>query len=149
MKLTMQQIADGEEEVIIKYLNVTPEIERIVHLIKAEDKRLLGWQEKVQSIINPKEVLYFESVDNRTYAYTQREVYRVDYTLAELELIFAQIGFFRCNKSMILQMNYINSLRSLSGNRIDVEMENGEHVIISRSYAVAFRKKLKGEDADE
>lgn len=69
--------------------------------------------------------------------------------MAELELIFTQSSFFRCSKSMILQMNHINSLRSLSGNRIDAEMENGEHVIISRAYAVAFRKKLKGEDADE
>lgn len=47
MKLTMQQIAGGEEEIIIKYLEKTPEIERIVRLIKAEEKRLLGWQEKV------------------------------------------------------------------------------------------------------
>ena len=149
MKLTMQQIAGGEEEIIIKYLEKTPEIERIVRLIKAEEKRLLGWQEKVQIVINPKDILYFESVDNKTYAYTRSEVYRVDYTLAELELIFTQSSFFRCSKSMILQMNHINSLRSLSGNRIDAEMENGEHVIISRVYAVAFRKKLKGEDADE
>lgn len=149
MKLTMQQIASGEEEIIIKYLEKTPEIERVVRLIKAEEKRLIGWQEKVQTILNPREVLYFESVDNKTYACTRNEVYRVDYTLAELELIFSPMGFFRCNKSMILQMSHINNLRSLSGNRIDAKMENGEHVIISRSYAVAFRKKLKGEDADE
>lgn len=149
MKLTMQQITGGEDEVIVKYSEWTPEIERVVRLLKAEDKRLFGWQEKVRTILEPKNVLYFESVDNRTYAYTQSEVYRVDYTLAELELIFAHTGFFRCSKSMILQMSHINSLRSLSGNRIDAEMENGEHVIISRAYAVAFRKKLKGEDADE
>lgn len=149
MKLTMQQITCGEEEVIVRYLKKTPEIERIVRLIRAEDKKLMGWQEKVQTILNPKDVLYFESVDNRTYAYTRDEVYRVDYSLADLELVFIHIGFFRCSKSMILQMNHINSLRSISGNRIDAEMENGEHVIISRAYAVAFRKKLKGEEADE
>lgn len=58
MKLTMQQIAGGEEEIIIKYLEKTPEIERIVRLIKAEEKRLLGWQERVQSVINPKDIFY-------------------------------------------------------------------------------------------
>ena len=149
MKLTMQQITQGEDEIIVKYLEKTPEIERIVSLIRAEDRRLVGWQEKRQIVLEPRNILYFESVDNRTYAYTQEQVYRVDYTLAELELIFTNIGFFRCSKSMILQMNCIKSLRSLSGNRIDAEMENGEHVIISRAYAVAFRRKLKGEDADE
>lgn len=149
MKLTMQQITHGEDEIIVKYLEKTPEIERIVSLLRAEDRRLVGWQEKRQIVLEPRNILYFESVDNRTYAYTQEQVYRVDYTLAELELIFTNTGFFRCSKSMILQMNCIKSLRSLSGNRIDAEMENGEHVIISRAYAVAFRRKLKGEDADE
>lgn len=149
MKLTMEQITHGEDEVIIKYHEETPEIERIVSLIRAGDKRLVGWQEKVQTVLEPGRILYFESVDNRSYAYTQEQVYRVDYTLAELELVFTNTGFFRCSKSMILQMHHIKSLRSLSGNRIDAEMENGEHVIISRAYASAFRKKLKGEDADE
>ena len=149
MKLTMQQITHGEDEIIVKYLEKTPEIERIVSLIRAEDRRLVGWQEKRQIVLEPRNILYFESVDNRTYAYTQEQVYRVDYTLAELELIFTNTGFFRCSKAMILQMHHINSLRSMSGNRIDAEMENGEHVIISRAYASAFRKKLKGEDADE
>lgn len=149
MKLTLQQIAYGEEEVVVKYLEKTPEIERIVSLIRTGDKRLVGWQEKVQTVLDAEKLLYFESVDNRTYAYTTGEVYRVDYTLAELELFFANTGFFRCSKSMILQMKHIKNLRSLSGNRIDAQMENGEHVIISRAYAVAFRRKLKGGDLDE
>lgn len=149
MKLTMQQITEGEEEVIVKYLEKTQEIERIISLIRAGEKRLIGWCEKVQTVLEPGSILYFESVDNRTYAYTSNNVYRVEYTLAELELVLPHCGFFRCSKSMILQMNHISTLQSLSGNRIDAQMENGEHVIISRAYAVAFRKKLKGGDADE
>lgn len=149
MKLTLQQIAEGEDEVIVKYLEKTPEIDRIVNLVRTGDKRLVGWCDKVQTVLEPREVLYFESVDSRTYAYTQNNVCRVDYTLTELELLFVHTGFFRCSKSMILQINYIKNLRSLSGNRIDAQMENGEHVIISRAYAVAFRKKLKGGEADE
>lgn len=149
MKLTLQQIAQGEDEIIVKYVEKTSEIERIVNLLKTGDKRLVGWHEKVQTVLEPQCILYFESVDNKTYAYTSADVYRVDYTLAELELLFSHTGFFRCSKSMILQINCIKSLHSMSGNRIDAQMENGEHVIISRAYAVAFRKKLKGGDADE
>lgn len=149
MKLTLQQITEGEDEVIVKYLDNTPEVERIVSLLRNGDKRLVGWREKVQTVLQPECILYFESVDSRTYAYTRNDVYRVDYTLTELELLFAHTGFFRCSKSMVLQMNHISNLRSLSGNRIDAQMENGEHVIISRAYAVAFRRKLRGGDADE
>lgn len=59
MKLTMQQITHGEEEVIVKYLEKTPEIERLVSLIRAEDRRLIGWQEKVQTVLEPGRILYF------------------------------------------------------------------------------------------
>ncbi len=149
MKLTLQQITCGEDEVIVKYLEKTSEIERIVNLLRAGDRRLTGWQDKVQTVLALQDILYFESVDNRTFAYTGSSVYRVDYTLAELEILFADNGFFRCSKSMILQINQIKSLQSLSGNRIDAQLENGEHVIISRAYAVGFRRKLKGGDADE
>jgi len=38
----------------------------------------------------------------------------------------------------------VTALHSLSGNRIDATMEGGEHIIISRRYAVEFRRLLKG-----
>lgn len=56
-----------------------------------------------------------------------------------------QKGFFRCSKSMVINIYRINKLKSMSGNRIDVTMDNGEHVIISRRYAKELRSTLKGE----
>ena len=38
----------------------------------------------------------------------------------------------------------IDRLKSKAENRIDAQMKNGEHVIISRRYAKELRRILKG-----
>ena len=46
---------------------------------------------------------------------------------------------------MIINVGKVRALKSLSSNRIDATMEGGEHIMISRRYAVDFRRLLKGE----
>ena len=143
MKYTMNHISTGEDEVIVNYLVKTPEIERIVNFIKGEQTRLIGWKEKQQKVIDIKSILYIETVDGSTFAYTETDVLKLDYTLAQLEQQLNDINFFRSSKSMIINIDKVDSLRSLPSNRIDVRLVNGEHTIISRTYASDFRRILK------
>ena len=46
---------------------------------------------------------------------------------------------------MIINVNRVIALKSLSSNRIDATMEGGEHIMISRRYTVDFRRLLKGD----
>ena len=64
--------------------------------------------------------------------------------LAEAEEKLNSYGFFRCNKSFVVNINHIASVRSDMGNRIDALLDNQEHVIISRRYAKVFRELLRG-----
>lgn len=144
MKYTINHIAEGEDEVIVNYLDMTPEIERIVKFLKGQQTKLMGWNEKTLMVIESKEIFYIESVDGKTFAYTDKDVLKLDYTLTQIECILNEINFFRCSKSMIINIDQIASLKSLPSNRIDARMQNGEHVMISRTYASDFRKRLKG-----
>lgn len=143
MKYTINHISTGEDEVIVNYLAMSSEIERIVNFIKGEKIRLVGWKDKEQKVLEIKSILYIETVDGNTYAYTEADVLKVDYTLAQLEQYLKGINFFRCSKSMIINIDKVESLRSLPSNRIDAQMINGEHIIISRTYASDFRRILK------
>ncbi|MBQ8318357.1 MAG: LytTR family transcriptional regulator DNA-binding domain-containing protein [Lachnospiraceae bacterium] len=143
MKYTINNISTGEDEVIVNYLRMTPEIERIVNFIKGEQTKLIGWKDKEQKLIDIKTILYIETVDGNTFAYTEEEVLKLDYTLAQLEQLLNDINFFRCSKSMIINIDKVDSLRSLPSNRIDARMVNGEHIIISRTYASDFRRILR------
>ena len=137
---------DAEDEVIIRCREVTPEITRLLDLLEGDSGRLVGLtQNGEKSVIAVGDVLYIESVDGRTYVYTEQEVVRVDFGLSQLIESLDDIRFFRCSKSMILNIDKAKFLKSLASNRIDVTMVNGEHIRISRTYASDFRKRLRGE----
>ena len=144
MKHTIVQIAEGEDEVILKYRRMTPEVEQIFRFLNSGQKKLTGWKDKTQTVLELNKILYIESVDGKTFAYTEDAVLRLDHQLNRLEQILSDINFFRCSKSMIVNIDKVKSLRSLSSNRIEATMCNGEHVMISRTYASDFRKRLKG-----
>lgn len=91
MKYTIRQIKEGENEVILQYLDMTPEVQRIWSLMNGEQTKLTGWREKMLTVIDPKEVLYIESVDGKTFAYTDEDVLKLDNTLNRLEQILNEM----------------------------------------------------------
>lgn len=143
MKFTVKQIREGEDEVILKYRSMTPKVRRIYEFLCGEQSRLVGQKGKTQVLLERQQILYIESVDGKTFAYTIEDVFQLEFTLAQLSAILSDINFFRCSKSMILNIDKVKKLNSLSSNRIDATMCNGEHIIISRTYASAFRRRLK------
>ena len=145
MKVTLQKISTGSDEVIIKYKKMTEQIEGIINSINKKGAKLVAFKEGQQFSIPPQNVVYLESVDGVTYLYTNMEVYRTNMSLAAAETMYMDEGYFRCSKSMIINIYRIEKLKSESGNRIDAMMDNGEHVIISRRYAKELRTILRGE----
>ena len=145
MKIDIQRITEGEESVIIRYKERTPELNRIIEILEGPDNKLWGKTEAGSVCIDTSELLYLESVDDRVFAYTGDKVVKVDGTLNSFMTDMDDGSFFRCSKSMVINVNRVKALKSLSSNRIDATMEGGEHIIISRRYASDFRRLLKGE----
>jgi len=141
----LQQIEKGKEEIIIRYRQMTERLEHIVEYLEGQNEKLSGTKDGQRFLINIQDILYLESVDGATYFYTKKEVYRTGHTLALFEGLYAQEGFFRCSKSMMLNIYRIEKLKSIPGNRIDATMDNGEHIVISRRYAGELRSLLKEE----
>lgn len=145
MKVTLQQIHEGSEEAVIKYRQMTERIEGIVRYLEGQSEKLLVIKDDRQVLLNLPDILYAESVDGITFLYTDNEVYRTALTLIHFETLYAEHGFFRCSKSIVLNIYRISKLKSLPANRIDATMDNEEHIIISRRYAKQLRSILKGE----
>lgn len=145
MKITLEQITEGAEEIIIRYRQRTEEIDLLIKSIEQRRDRIYGEKDGVKMLIAPSDVLYLERVDSTVYVYTENEVAKTNLTLALAENTYSTEGFFRCGKSMVINIYHIEYLKSISGNRVDVTMDNGEHVIISRRYVKALRSILKGE----
>ena len=145
MRYQINKINCQEAELILNYKELDPEVEAAIAFMEKSQKRLIGKKEGQVIVFSPEEVLYFEKVDDKTFAYTDNNVIQVDMSLYSIEVMLDDDRYFRCSKSMIVNVSKVSKLKSLPSNRIDVTLTNGEHIIISRTYASNFRKLLKGE----
>lgn len=151
MKITLQKIDSGQEEVIVRYRHMTPEISQAVKLLSGSSDRLAGTKGEDGRVYHfmPGEVFYFESVDGATYAYLEKETYRVREKLEEILCRYGEQGIVRCARTMAVNLYRVEWLKSQSGGRILAELANGERVLISRKYAQALRERLRLESRED
>ena len=90
----------------------------------------------------PREVVYCESVDERTFVYTSGAVFQTALSLAELEDWYGGLGLFRAGKSAVVNLHHIRTLKSRPGGRIEAALETGEKLMVSRHYAPLLRERL-------
>ena len=145
MNSNIQKITEGEESIVIRYKDPNPTVNRIITILEGGDGKLWGRTESGSVSIDTKDILYLETVDDKLFAYTTEVVARIEGSLVSFMNEVRDETFFRCSKSMIINVGKVRALQSLSSNRIDATMEGGEHIMISRRYAVDFRRLLKGD----
>jgi Response regulator of the LytR/AlgR family len=143
IKIDKSDAYDPEPEIVIRCREIDDKVQKILSLLDMREKKLIGFIEQTEYVIDPKEVLYCESVEGIVFIYTEKQVYKSAYILNEIENVFSMAGFFRCSKSIVININSVKSLESEFGNRIDALLSSGEHIIISRHYAKQFRIILK------
>lgn len=143
MKITIiEPEANEEEEIIIKCNRLDEDIVRLIHRMKQGNSKLTVYKEGKIFFAAPEEVYYFESVDQKVFAYCKSEVYEVKSKLYELEEELPIKDFMRSSKSSILNLGKIKSLTPAFGGRYEALLKNGEKVIISRQYVSVLKERL-------
>lgn len=142
MKIHVQQEPACEQTEVWIRCKEKEEAERIVAALQATKCKLAGTKEGRTFLVEPMEVLYFESVDKRTFLYTKDDVLQTSLRLHELEKQLAGSDFFRASKSTIINLMQVESLRPVFGGRIEVTMATGERMGVSRQYAPMIKQKL-------
>lgn len=143
MKITIQTDASVQETTLnITCREITPELERLIEALRLSDKKLSVRVNGEIRLIDLKSILYAETVERNSFIYTEDGVFESPLRLYELEAMLAEHNFFRINKSTLLNLNKIESLKSDIDRRIRVKLKNGYQLIISRAYAEEFKTKL-------
>lgn len=143
MKITIENIPAGSEpEIIIKCNELDDSLLQLIYSIKSASKKLIGITDLQMHIINPKDVFYFESVDNKVFIYCQEKVFESRLKLYEIETEYENSDFFRASKSTILNISKIESVSPIFYGRFEALLQNGEKVFISRQYVPILKKKL-------
>lgn len=129
-------------EIIIKCQKSDARIERLRKHIEAFEEKLEAIDEDKHYFISPLDVLYFESVDNHTFLYTDTQVFEIRKRLYELEESLSEKDFVRTSKSQIVNINKIKLLKPELNRSITAEMVNGEVLFISRRYTKQIKTLL-------
>lgn len=143
METVIEQIPYTEkEQVVIKCYRVTSEVRGIVEYISKAGATLTGYINDAIAQVNLRDILYVESVDSRTFAYTQSDVFMLKYKLYEFEDLYTQRHFFRCSKAFIINLMKIDTVKPILNGRYCATMCNGEEIIISRQYVSLLKRNL-------
>ena len=100
MKIIIEEKASREDEdtIIVRCASLNESILKLLQQLKAGDELITCTQNGTIARIRPDDVYYFESVDNKTFLYTEKEVYEIRQKLYEIEDSYAGLDFFRCSK---------------------------------------------------
>ncbi len=133
---------DETLKVIIKCRQVTDEVLRLKSHISLFNQKILAKEEGESFFVDASDVLYFDSVDNRTFLYTTNQILEVKYRLYELEEFLSDKDFIRISKSNIINVNKISTLKPELNRTILATLCNGEKLSISRNYVKQFKELL-------
>lgn len=143
MKITITEPGPGqEEEIIIRCNQVDEHILKVIYALKAGREKLTVMKGSDILQVSPKEVYYFEAVDNKVFLYLEKDVYETKLKLYELEERFRETDFLRVSKSVIMNLSKVKSLSPAFNGRFEATMKNGEKLIISRQYVPVLKEKL-------
>lgn len=121
---------------------LTSDVEKILAALRMLNHQLTARKDNEIYLLDIAQVIYIESVDRKCFIYTADEIYESEFRLYELEQQLEEYGFFRVNKSFLIHLQNIQSLKADINRKIRVTMSNGEQIIASRQYADQLKKRL-------
>ena len=144
MKITIEAPGAGEEdEIIVRCAAMDERLLKLIYSLKNEQDKLTGYAEERIVKLELKDIFYFESVDNKVFAYTGKGVYEIHKKLYELEENYSNTDMLRISKSAIVNIAKIAYVKPIFNGRFEAKLKNDEKIIISRQYVTELKKKLE------
>ncbi len=143
MKLRIEKGTEyTETEIIIQCPEVDARLDALISQIRMYDLTIPVKKEGRSYMLSTDSLFYFESVEEKTFAYQKEEIYECPLRLYELEERLTGTSFTRVGKACVLNTAVVDAVRPLLGGRLEALLENGEKIVVSRHYVPAFKKKF-------
>ena len=103
---------------------------------------VFGKKNDVMHKLGIEHIYYFEALDKHVYAVTKNGQYEIEQRLFELENLFADRGFMRVSKSVVLNTEKVAGVKPEEDRTCLALFSSQTSVRVSRSYAKEFRRKM-------
>ena len=129
-------------EITINCPHMDNQLARLIKQIHQLHITLTGTREGRTYSLFMDNLYYIESIDNQTFLYEEKEVYKSDLKLYEFDQLLLDTHFIRISKNLIVNTAHIDNVRALLNGKFEASLTNNEKVIVNRHYVKAFKEKF-------
>ncbi len=108
-----------------------------VKSLQNEDKFILAKYNGYSSKILLNDIIYIESFKRKIKVHTLCNIFEYYYKLSDIEKELSNEGFFRCHKSYIVNLKFVQSYNNTS-----IILKNGEEIFLSKHKYLDFSKNF-------
>lgn len=127
----------------LHYNTIDAETETVLERLKSSFVYIEGTAGERKVTVALTDIFYFETVDRKTFAYTDEACVEVKEALRDIIDAHTEAGFVRVSKSCIVNIYKIKKLEGDMNMRVIIFLKNGEKLIMNRSYRDEFYEKLR------
>lgn len=142
-----QQKERNEIEIEIKYCEMNNKIKNLITRLEKYNYTISGNENGRIYKIDVDDIFYIESIERKTFIYSTKQVFRTEKKLYQLLDELKPYDFVQISKSVIVNINVLESMKMLGNSRIQVSLQNGEKLNASRTYIPNIKRVFnKGGD---
>lgn len=146
MQIRIEVSDQGEDEVIIRCKEITPEIVQLQKTLADQSKKtesIVLFQGDTEFYIDVNQILFFETEDQKVIAHTRTESYETGKKLYELEEMLSGT-FQRISKSSIVNVSKIYSIKRNVTASSEIEfLGTHKQIYVSRAYYKVLKDRLE------
>ena len=143
MEIITRQVKDKPLTVTVEYPEYNDTVTTILKKISSVDCGFNANDEGRQLKITLSEAYYIENVERKTFIYTAKDVYRLNYSMAELEEMTADTELIRISRTCIMNTEHLKEIRQLKNSRLEAVLDNDEILIVSRKYLKDIKRAFQ------
>lgn len=145
MRIITRQVEDQPLTVIIEYPELNKSASDLIQKVNNLNIRFSAFDEDKQIRIDLPDVYYIENVERKMFIYTERDVYRFNSTMSEVESMIAETNMVRISRTCIMNTDHLKEIRQVKNSHLEAVMDNDEMLIVSRKYLKDIKRVFKGD----
>ncbi len=142
MEIITRQVPDKPLTVTIEYPEYTESVKGLIKRIETLDVSFSVTSEDRQMRIAQSDVYYLEIVDRKVFLYTEKDVFRLNAPMQEIQSIAEDSDLVRISRTCIMNTLHLTGIRQLKNSHLEAELDNGEKLIVSRKYLRDIKRRF-------